>query len=184
MSLYPFFIHSKETRWVVALLLPVPDPYSSSLRAPSESGSTKYRCHTRSGPRTWSSRRISLMTGSYRSSAIFIHTRSPTVQDPETGVPQSPGPDEADAEPITDQKVKRMRFNRIECDCYQSPGFYSLPGCLSCPSQSSDFESGVLSLETSTRILIRIEKNILQESSLQLYDGIVVLNFSISRVRK
>lgn len=85
MSLYPFFIHSKETQWVVALLLPVPDPYSSSLRAPSESGSTKYRCHTRSGPRTWSSRRISLMTGSYRSSAISYTHDLPLSRIPKPG---------------------------------------------------------------------------------------------------
>ena len=49
---------------------------------------------------------------------------------------------------------------------------------------STNFESGVLSLENSTRILIRIEKNILEESSLQRFDAIVELNFSISRVWK
>jgi hypothetical protein len=40
-----------------------------------------------------------------------------------------------------------MRFNRIEGDCHLSTGFCSLPGYLPCPSQSGDFESGVLSLQ-------------------------------------
>jgi hypothetical protein len=47
---------------------------------------------------------------------------------------------------------------------------------------SSNFESGVLSLENSTRILIRIEKNILEESSLMHIDANVESSFSISRV--